>query len=72
MRYTWSNPLEGVSHIREVPRLHQITLEDHGSFVQVYHMILIPPGVFEPRQQAEFSTVAEAQKWGEKIASQLR
>lgn len=69
-RRHWSQPYHGVSHLLGVDRNKgQITLEEHGSFVDVY---ALRRGRFTPVAEKTFRSRARAQHWGETYARRMR
>lgn len=63
----WTPPFYGVQHMRDVPRSHQITLEDHDTFVRVYCLALHSSHPFTPVEEHDAPTVVRAQQIGERM-----
>ncbi len=68
----WSKPYYGVQHLLGVPRSHQITVNDYGTFSEVYMLHLHGMTPFTDVRREQYDTPEQARKAGESWATILK
>jgi len=70
---TWSKPHFGVQHLLDVPRSHQITVNDYGTFSEVFmlHLHGLTPFTDVRREHHDSPVLARAagEKWARDLGA---
>lgn len=68
----WTEPHEGVQHLKGLPAGWQITVEDRGSYAVVYELHLRGSKPFTALREESTAMVEQARRIGENWAVKLR